>query len=205
MEQKCKDKKIEIEENEEKIKNVDLLNETHIAKTNLLKGQIVHSPEKMQIILEEFKSTIDGLVSNTTELELNMKNSEKHQNILEGLILLFNEYENLITDLEKTMSRLSSVNKVIYEDNDNKIKKEKILAEIQSSIENIDKSLSNLGDYSNEFHSKQKKNVEVKEESLVQVKEKLQGHQKRLSDVNEMIRIQLMTNKAIEEQVYLIY
>jgi chromosome segregation ATPase len=201
LENKIKEKSLSMEEYEEKIKNIDFLNESLSSKSTTLKSQIVHSPEKLQIIIEELKVNKENLSTNIQESNTTIKNCERHQKILESLTKIFNENENLILDLDKVINNLTQVNAVIYEDTECKNKKEKNLNEFESKIDNLTKTLNNLGEYTVEFYRKQKSALVSKDELLASVKEKFQSHQKRLNEINEMIKVQMSNNKAFEENV----
>jgi hypothetical protein len=199
-----KDKLKEQEETSEKLKNIDYLNLTVGQKINILKGQIVHSPEKLQNVLDELKIKNESVNIQVEEIENNIKNYEKNFKILDFLGKHFNYYEGLLEDLEKINVQSAKIEEVIYHTQEEKLKKEKMLNDIYSKIDNLEKSLRSLGDYLEDFYQKQKKSAESKEESISQIKEKLYASQKRLTDLNEVLKSQLSTNSSIEEKVRLL-
>jgi len=170
-----------------------------------LKKLIVHSPEKIQIINEEIKAKNDSVSKFLEDTESSQKNLERHLKLHESLLKCLNEYETLTIDSENVTIKLKERNEFIYVLEEERNKKDKLLIEIKSKIENINKSLVNLSEYILEFHNKQKKALELKEDTFNSSKEKLQNYQKRLSELNDAIKLQLSNNKNIEENVNYFY
>jgi chromosome segregation ATPase len=198
-----KEKIKEQEEITDKLKNIDYLNESVSQKINSLKGHIVHSPEKLQSVLEELKIKNETINSQVEELENNIKNYERNLKILDVLIKHFNYYESILDDLEKINMSSIKIEEVIYLTQEEKFKKEKGLNEIFSKIDNLDKSLRSLTDYLEDFYQKQKKAAESKDENISQIREKLSLAQKKLTELNDHLKSQLNTNISIEEKVRL--
>jgi hypothetical protein len=190
-----------IDENEERIKNIDIINESNNSKIISLRGQIVHSPEKMMIILEDMKNNIEIMNAHISENEINYKNAERHSKNLEIILKYVSELESYYLELDKNLNKLLHANKLIYEETEIKNRKEKTLTEMNSKIDNAIKSISALTSYSEEFHLKQKKIVELKDESLISAKEKLAQITKRINEIIELIGQQINFNKSYEEKI----
>jgi chromosome segregation ATPase len=201
LEHKLKEKIQEQEEITDKLKNIDYLNESVAQKINSLKGHIVHSPEKLQSVLEELKIKNEAINTQVEEIENNIKNYERNLKILDVLIKHFNYYEGLLEDLEKINMNSIKIEEVIYLTQEEILKKEKGLNEIFSKIDNLDKSLRSLTDYLEDFYQKQKKAAESKDENISQIREKLSLAQKKLTELNDLLKSQLNTNISIEEKV----
>jgi len=201
IEMKIHEKNLELDENDEKIKNIDILNDSFNSKMNQLRGQIVHSPDKMQMLLEQLKETLNSQAVINEDLEQELKTKEKQLKNLEFLTKLTNEYETFILDLEKQVEKFQTLNKLIYDDTETIHKKEKHLNETQSKIDNLGKSLNSFNLYTHEFHQKQKAILECREDVLTQAKEKYQNNLKKINEIQEGIKNQTIKNKSIEDKV----
>ena len=131
-----------------------------------------------------------------------IKSKEKEYSNLLFLCKLVNEYEAIIIELDKAFTKSQSLNMNIEELNEAKAKKEKLIAEKESHIDTINKSLSNIDEYLNEYMLKQKKNIDSKDEFINSEKEKLNRNIKRLAEANKLVQEQLETNTNIEGSVY---
>ena len=195
----------EFEEIEEKIVNIDSLNESLCNKINSLKGQIVNSPEKLQLLIDEHKSNIEVLTITIQDLTDIIKQKEKQIANFEFFLKIHNEYLNLLTELEKLMNNLNLIENTIYEVKDTRNKKEKILSEINLKIDNLRKTLANLVEYSNDFSNNQKKALESKDELIMQTKEKNQILNKKLNEMNEHLKNQMAKNKLLMDNVIILF
>ncbi len=180
------------------------MNEKIHTRIALIKGQIIHCPESTQVILEELKERAERLKANNSELETMIKSKEKEYSNLLFLCKLVNEYEAIIMDLDKAYTKSHSLNTNIEELNESKAKKEKLITEKESHIDTINKSLSNIDEYLNEYILKQKKNIESKDEFINSEREKLNRNIKRLAECNKLVQDQLESNANIESNVYTI-
>ena len=182
-------------------KHIDLLNEKTINKINNLKGLIVHSPETTQNLLEEYKDKIEKIKLNNYELENILKMHEKDYTNLLLFSKLVNEYESSILELDKLNSKMSLLSSTIHDIYDNKVKKEKTISEKKSQIDNLNKSIKNIDEYLEEFVLKQKKNIELKDDKINIEKEKYQDSQKRIQELNKLLKEQNDKNTDTQNNV----
>jgi DNA repair exonuclease SbcCD ATPase subunit len=153
------------------------------------------------LLIEELKATIDRCNQSNEQLEQEYKSTDKYFGSLEFVSKLINEYELKVKDLEKTESKLTEINKIIYEDTQLKIRKEKEISEILAKINNIQITIEKMQDYHKEFNSRQKKNIENEDYNLNEAREKYNQTQKRLLELNELIKEQQTKNTNLEDGV----
>jgi hypothetical protein len=97
------------------------------------------------------------------------------------------------------------VNNIIYETSETKNKKEKLIIEIHSQLDNLNKTLINLTEYMKEFHSNQRENLENKDKMVRDIKERYNSYNKSLNEVVEVLKAYYVRTKQVEKEVKLFF